>query len=96
MEREILSTLKSIERLLSLQNLQSKDVLTFEEATAYRGISESHLYKLTSAREIPFSKPNGKKLYFERERLNKWMLSDFVSQKIKMDRMASTHMVVNY
>lgn len=96
MEKEILATLKNIEQLLRQQNVQVKDVLTFEEATAYLGISESHLYKLTSAREIPFSKPNGKKLYFDRRQLNEWMLSDHVSEKEENEKRAATYMVVNY
>jgi excisionase family DNA binding protein len=95
MEREFLTTLKNIELLLREQNLQKKEVLTFDEACSYLGISESHLYKLTSAREIPFSKPKGKKLYFDREQLNKWMLSDSISETHEIERLASTFMVVN-
>jgi hypothetical protein len=31
---------------------------------------------MTSANILPFSKPNRKKIYFEREKLEAWMLSN--------------------
>lgn len=49
-------------------------VLSFKEACSYLGLSKSYLYKLTSSDIIPFSKPNGKKIYFDREKLDEWML----------------------
>lgn len=73
---EILITLQNIERLIKAQTLQKREVLTLEEAAEYLSVSESHLYKLTSAKEIPCSKPTGKKLYFKRVELNEWMLSN--------------------
>ena len=43
-----------------------KEVLTTAEASAYLGLSESYLYKLTSSKRIPHYKPNGKLVYFNR------------------------------
>ena len=37
-----------------------KEVLTTAEASAYLGLSESYIYKLTSLKQIPHYKPNGK------------------------------------
>tara|TARA_R110000868_G_C10791201_1_gene756311 strand:- start:3 stop:287 length:285 start_codon:yes stop_codon:yes gene_type:complete len=54
--------------------LGAKKVLTMEEACDYTGISRSYLYKLTSRGEIPYSKPNGKLIFFDIERLNNWLL----------------------
>ncbi|WP_136468958.1 helix-turn-helix domain-containing protein [Flagellimonas onchidii] len=62
--------LERIERLLS----SNKEVLTFEEACEYMGVSRSFLYKLTSRRQIPHSKPNGKMIFFEKRKLNLWLL----------------------
>ncbi len=67
---ELNEKLNNIERLL----LGSKKVLTFDEACDYTGISRSYLYKLTAAGKIPHSKPNGKLIYFDIDRLNKWLL----------------------
>lgn len=53
-----------------------KKVLTFSEACEYLGLKPSYAYKLTSAGTLPYSKPNGKKIYFEKEKLEQWMLSN--------------------
>lgn len=50
-------------------------VLTFEQGCQYLGYAKSYVYKLTSAGILPFSKPNGKTIFFDREKLEAWMLS---------------------
>ena len=57
-------------------DIYTKKILTLEEATQFLGYSKSTIYKLTSSGILPFSKPNGKKIYFERDLLEKWMLSN--------------------
>jgi excisionase family DNA binding protein len=53
-----------------------KPVLSLEEATHFTGISKSYLYKLTCSGGIPCYKPTGKRLYFKRDELEQWMLSN--------------------
>ena len=69
-----------LERLAMLENniYTTKKVLTFCEACLYMGVSESLLYKLTSAREVPHYKPRGKMLYFNKEELDEWLLQNNV------------------
>ena len=55
---------------------QTKTVLGFDEACKYIGVSESLLYKLTAAKEVPHYKPRGKMLYFNREEIDKWLLQN--------------------
>lgn len=50
-----------------------KEILTADEACAFLGITKSYLYKLTHRHEIPFYRPNGKLIYFERKDLMAWM-----------------------
>ena len=66
-------------RLIRMQQLlmANKEVLTLEEACQYTGISRSDMYKLTSSEKIPHFKPRGKLIYFEREKLNFWLLKKF-------------------
>jgi len=54
----------------------AKEVLNFKEALALLGISASMLYKLTHQRAISFYKPSGKLIYFKRDDLMNWMLSN--------------------
>jgi len=59
--------------------LNSKKVLTFEECLAYTGLSRSHLYRLTSLKLIPHSKPFGGRVYFDRDEIDAWLLQGKVS-----------------
>jgi len=68
----ILERLDRLERLL----IANKEVLTFDETCDYTGISRSYLYKLTAAGQIPHSKPNGKLIFFEREKIVSWLLQN--------------------
>ena len=51
-----------------------KEVLTTSEASVYLGVSESYIYKLTSSKQIPHYKPNGKLVYFNRKELCEWAM----------------------
>lgn len=63
-------------------------VLTLEEACEYTGLSKSYMYKLTSLRLIPFSKPSGKLVYFSKESLDSWMLDNEHLTKDDIEREA--------
>lgn len=69
-ENQILEALEE----LKVSLLSQKKVLSFEECKRFTGFSSSHLYKLTSGNKIPFFKPLGKFIYFEREEIEKWLL----------------------
>ena len=62
-------------RIEVLENTLSaaKEVLTLEEAALFMGISKSSLYKMAHRHELPFFRPNGKLIYFEKAELLKWM-----------------------
>jgi len=70
MKNEILQKLERIEKLLTVQKTKP---YTFDEASAYLGISKSYLYKLTSGGKIPYYKPFGKKIYFDKAKLDEWV-----------------------
>jgi excisionase family DNA binding protein len=73
-----MNTILILERLDRLEKLLvgHKEVLTFDEACDYTGISRSYLYKLTASGKIPHSKPNGKMLFFEKKKLVDWLLQN--------------------
>lgn len=70
----VLLEILELKKLIQEQGLLKKEVLNFNEAAQYLELSQSHLYKQTSSGEIPFYKPNGKKIYFKRTELEDWML----------------------
>lgn len=71
--------------------LCQKRVLTLGEAASYMGVSASHVYKLTSQRKIPFARPTGKNIFFEREQLEQWLLQNRVSSLNELSQQARAH-----
>lgn len=69
-------------------NLNNKAVLNVAECSAFTGLSVSYIYKLTHTGKIPHSKPNGKLVFFDRKKIEEWLLSNPV--ETEADR---THLV---
>ena len=73
MRTELQTELQEIKQLLLLNN---KTVLTPDEVSLMYGLSKDYLYHLTSERVIPFHKPNGKKIFFDKEEVENWLLQN--------------------
>jgi excisionase family DNA binding protein len=67
-----MAKLEAIERLLQQQASTPMDLAA---AAKYIGCSKGHLYILTSKRLIPFSKPTGKRIFFDKAEVDRWLLS---------------------
>lgn len=63
------------ERVNRLENLcyAAKDVLNLEEAATFLGIAKSTLYKMTHENHLPYFKPSGKLIFFEKKALLDWV-----------------------
>lgn len=69
--------LKSVARVVADRvALNTKEVLNFEEACIYTGLSKSAMYKLTMQGLVPHYKPTGKLNYFNRQELTNWLLTN--------------------
>lgn len=79
-----------LEKLTNLETLiqQTDKPFSMNEACHHLNISKSFLYKLTHRREIPFFKPNGKKIYFLKTDLNNWLLRNRVSSNEELEQEA--------
>lgn len=66
----ILQKLNRIERYIC----GLKDIFNVDELSEYTGFKKSYIYKLVHHSKIPFSKPNGKTLFFERRKIDVWLL----------------------
>ena len=93
MDTNILSKLERIEKLLETQQAMQKQVLNFNDACIYLELSQSHLYKLTSTGSIPHYKPNGKKLYFNRQELDNWLLRNRSNSIDEIDQEAANYLI---
>lgn len=88
MEQEIIARLERIERN-SL--LAAKNVLTLDDVACLTGLSKSHLYKLTCTKQIPFFRPSGKLLYFDKGEIESWMRQNRVSTLAEAEHYATRY-----
>jgi len=75
--------------------LSQKNVFTFEEACKFTGLSRSKMYKHTSLNTVPFSKPFGKLVYFDRTELEKWMLQNPICTTNEIETQAQKYCMSN-
>ncbi|MCB9211791.1 MAG: helix-turn-helix domain-containing protein [Ignavibacteriales bacterium] len=64
---------QELQELLKFYQQQNEKPLNLIEASKYLDLSKSYLYKLTHEKKIAFSKPTGKKLYFQKSDLIEFM-----------------------
>jgi len=69
---ELRKRLKAIEEGLRLQ----KKVFNTTDLHKYTGLSKSTIYKLTSTGKIPCNSPTGKILFFDKDEIDTWLLSN--------------------
>lgn len=87
---ELIERFESVEEQLFVL----KDMLNISEAAKYLNISKGHMYRLTSTREISYTKPNGKNIFFERKDLDEWKRRNPIPSIKEIERQAAI-MTVN-
>ena len=88
--RTLAIKIQNIEELLLIQ----KNVLQLRDVLKLTGLSKSYLYKLTSSGGIPCYKPNGKHIYFKKEEIENWMLTNKKLTKEEIEIMANNHILL--
>ena len=84
--------LKKVADLISAKmSLNTKEVLTSDEAASYMGVSKSYLYKLTMEKKIPHYKPMGKMVYFNRQELEYWLQANRVATDEELSQQAQAY-----
>ncbi|MDJ1505532.1 DNA-binding protein [Xanthocytophaga agilis] len=77
-------------------SLDQKRVWTFEEFCQYTGYSPSFAYKLHMRGLIPGShKPNGKRLFFDSQKVIAWLLSNPIKTHEQIECEAATYVTLN-
>lgn len=83
--------LNVIASLVEANGVNTKTVLTSDEAARYLGITKSALYKMTMGRRIPhYRSKGGKLLYFQREEIEQWATSCKVLTDEELDAKAKS------
>jgi len=78
---------------LSKMLLFQKPILNFDEAVAYTGYSKSYLYRIVGL--IPHSKPSGKMIFFERKKLDQFLLNNKIKTQSELDEQANEYLLNN-
>ena len=74
-------------------SLNTKEVLTTDEAASYMGVSKSYLYKLTMGRKIPHYKPMGKMCFFNRKEIEMWLQANRVATDEELSQDAQAYCI---
>ena len=92
MEEQILQRLDRIERY---SVIAAKTMLNVEEVAFLLGLSKSWVYKAVMDRTIPYYKPNGKQVYFERAEVEDWLRQNRIATAEEINQEAEKYMIAN-
>lgn len=73
--------------------LLEKNVLSIDDVVMLTGLSKGYIYKLTSGRQMPFYKPNGKLMYFDKKEVEEWMKQNRVETSAEAEQRALSYIV---
>lgn len=76
---------------IKLISFEGKNVLSLSETASYTNYSEDYIYR--HRHEIGFSKPNSKNIFFEKSKIDAWLLRGSSKSNEEINREA-TRMVV--
>lgn len=82
-----------INQILVYSLLAAKNVLTLEDVALLTGLSKSHLYRLTCTHQIPYYRPNGKQIYFDRAEVEAWMKQNRVATIKETEQQAVAYVI---
>ena len=82
---------EKINQILVYSLLAAKNVLTLQDVALLTGLSKSHLYKMTCTHQIPYYKPNGKQIYFDRAEIESWMKQNRVATQQEAEQQAAAY-----
>ncbi len=88
MNTEISQQLNRIESLL----LSQKKVYNVDDLSRVTGYSKSFIYKATASRELPHSSPRHGRLFFDRDAIDDWLLSNPVPTKREMEQISLNYL----
>ncbi len=84
--QNLTNQLNRIEQILTEQ---ADKPMSFLEACSYLNISKSYLYKLTCKNVVPYYKPNGKRIFFSKIELDKWIFKKRVKPESEIEQEAN-------
>ena len=90
MIQEIIARLDRIE---SLSALAAKNVLNIDDVVMLTGMTKGTIYQLTHQKKLPYYKPTGRSLYFNRKEVEDWMMRNRYDTIEESDSKASSYIL---
>ena len=72
-KHEIMKMQQQISRLTQLTRANVSTLLSLDEASLYTGYAKGYLYKLTAQGDIPCYRPTKRRVFIDREELERWI-----------------------
>lgn len=72
-------------------DLSTKKVWTLNDFCNYTGFSKSAVYKLTMDNKVEHSKPTGKSIFFDRDKVLIWLMSNPVKTDAQRKQVAANY-----
>ena len=82
-----------LDRIENLSTLAAKNVLNIDDVAILTGMSKGYVYQLTHDKKIPFYKPTGKQIYFDRSEVEAWMKRNRVNSVDEAQSKAVSYVV---
>ncbi|WP_418514111.1 helix-turn-helix domain-containing protein [Corallibacter sp.] len=73
--------------------LLQKEVFTIDELSLYTGYTVDYIYKMVHQGVIPYSKPNGKKLFFVKEEIVSWLSANKHKSDQELEIQANSYLM---
>lgn len=84
---------EKVQRIERYSLLAAKIMLSIDDVVLLTGLAKSYIYKLTSTRQIPYYKPMGKQIYFDRAELEAWLKRNRVNTVDEVEQEATNYLV---
>ena len=68
-------------------------MLTIDEAAAFAGLKKSYIYQLTCGKKIPYYRPNGGGIYFDKKELETWLKRNRVATSEEIEQEAAAKLL---
>lgn len=85
------SLLNEFEKIKAYALLGAKEVFTLDDLCLYTGLSKSHVYKLTCSKQIPYYRPSGKLMYFDRRDIVDWLKQNRINSISEAESQAARY-----
>ncbi len=69
-------------------------MLTVDDLALLAGVSKRTVYRLTGDHKIPYYKPNGKDIYFDRAEVESWLLKNRIATNEELQQRAVNDVVL--